>query len=600
MKSLLWLCTGALLLSSLASRGEPFAYFPDRDNGSVRVVDVATNQPVKTIAVGNQPVVATVPAVGHWAYVGNRGVPGSCVVPPPGGGGGGSVPPSVLPYLSVIDTGSQSVIAQVTLPVAPQYMQASADSATVYIVGLDPNVPCGASTIFAAYDTQSQQVLTSTFVQIAATGMAVDKARSRVYVANAAGEVDVIDTSTGDISARIPIGQIIFPSGMALDRLNGRLYVANLKSVTVIDTSTLSVIATLPTADNPSSLALDPSGSPLLIAEPFAYAVEVLDLALRKVTKSFSFNTAASVGMSPDGQEAYVLSGSGQPGTTNTATPIRMRDLSPLPGLSIGTAFADGQFIGALGSTPNQFPAALSGLWWDPSQSGWGLHLTQRGDTIFGVWFTYDEYGYPRWYIAPNCVPSPTSAVEMNCSSTLYQTHAPPVIGGPFDAALVRTTQAGVLQLQFQDNDHATYTFGLTGHLVGGAIQRQVFRTSPPAGTNYTDLWYNALEPGWGIGIVEQGDTMFLTWYIYDGAATPTWLFASNCAVKTDGNGCAGTLYRASGALGPMAGVAFDPSKVNVTAAGQVDVTFDGPNSGTIRYTVDGTSGTKVIVRQLF
>src|SRR6185437_5844067 len=39
-------------------------------------------------------------------------------------------------------------------------------------------------------------------------------------------------------------------------------------------------------------------------------------------------------------------------------------------------------------------------LWWAApagSESGWGINLTQEGDTIFGTWFTYDVDGTPLW-----------------------------------------------------------------------------------------------------------------------------------------------------------------------------------------------------------
>ena len=44
----------------------------------------------------------------------------------------------------------------------------------------------------------------------------------------------------------------------------------------------------------------------------------------------------------------------------------------------------------------------------------------------------------------------------------------------------------------------------------------------------------------------------------------------------------------------------FDPSKVNVVVRGEVDLTFDGPDAAVIRYKVDGQSGAKAIIRQIF
>ena len=41
-----------------------------------------------------------------------------------------------------------------------------------------------------------------------------------------------------------------------------------------------------------------------------------------------------------------------------------------------------------------------AGLWWNPNESGWGIHFTQRGNVIFAAWYTYDGTGAPKWYVA--------------------------------------------------------------------------------------------------------------------------------------------------------------------------------------------------------
>jgi uncharacterized secreted protein with C-terminal beta-propeller domain len=38
-----------------------------------------------------------------------------------------------------------------------------------------------------------------------------------------------------------------------------------------------------------------------------------------------------------------------------------------------------------------------SGVWFDPSNSGWGLSLTEQGDVLGGVLYTYDAAGAPTW-----------------------------------------------------------------------------------------------------------------------------------------------------------------------------------------------------------
>jgi len=138
------------------------------------------------------------------------------------------------------------------------------------------------------------------------------------------------------------------------------------------------------------------------------------------------------------------------------------------------------------------------------------------------------------------------------------------------------------------------------GKPVAGSIERQVFRTAPVAGTDFSDLWYNPTEPGWGLSIAHEGDVMFLVWFVYDDEGNPEWFVAPDCGVKAAGNGCSGALYSVSGPAGPPAGVPFDPTSVKPTARGEVDLTFDGPDAAILRYTVDGNSAAKAVIRQLF
>ena len=34
------------------------------------------------------------------------------------------------------------------------------------------------------------------------------------------------------------------------------------------------------------------------------------------------------------------------------------------------------------------------------SESGWGIHFTERESTVFAAWYTYDLAGNPKWYVA--------------------------------------------------------------------------------------------------------------------------------------------------------------------------------------------------------
>jgi hypothetical protein len=127
------------------------------------------------------------------------------------------------------------------------------------------------------------------------------------------------------------------------------------------------------------------------------------------------------------------------------------------------------------------------------------------------------------------------------------------------------------------------------------AIVRQPLGGGTISGVDYTDLWWNPSESGWGMAMAQQGTNIFLAWYVYDGGGRPTWYVASNCTVS--GAGCSGTLYRTTG---PPFGPTFNSSAVQAFAVGSATLTFSDANSGTLSYTVNGVSGSKAITRQLF
>ena len=115
---------------------------------------------------------------------------------------------------------------------------------------------------------------------------------------------------------------------------------------------------------------------------------------------------------------------------------------------------------------------------------------------------------------------------------------------------------------------------------------------APPV--NYTDIWWNPSESGWGMAVTQQASTMFLAWYVYDGSAKPMW-YVATCAVS--GTSCSGDLLRTTG---PAFGATFDASQVHAFTAGTISINFSDPNNAAISYTVNGVSASKTVTRQLF
>jgi hypothetical protein len=115
---------------------------------------------------------------------------------------------------------------------------------------------------------------------------------------------------------------------------------------------------------------------------------------------------------------------------------------------------------------------------------------------------------------------------------------------------------------------------------------------------NYQGLWWNSpagSESGWGINFAHQGDTIFASWFTYDVSGHGWWLVMT--AQKT-GSVYTGTLYQTHGP--PFNAVPFDPHAVTTTPVGTGILAFADANNGTFMYTVNGTTQTKTITRQVF
>jgi len=250
-------------------------------------------------------------------------------------------------------------------------------------------------------------------------------------------------------------------------------------------------------------------------------------------------------------------------------------------------------------ATARTEPGVVSGLWWNPQESGWGVQLTQRGDAIFAALFHYGADGTAKWYVASNCARSSSPGnAALRCTGALEEVHGPRYFGVPFNAGAVQVSTVGSIEIAFKDSERATLTYSLGSLQRTVALQRQVFRSRAVAPSfDYTDLYFNRFESGWGLTVSHQADILFVAWYVYDDAGLPVWYVASSCALNGAADGCTGVLYRSTGP--PITG-AFNPGSVQAVAVGQISIAFTGANDAVLTYSVDGVQGSKTVSRQVF
>src|SRR5437016_5012600 len=105
--------------------------------------------------------------------------------------------------------------------------------------------------------------------------------------------------------------------------------------------------------------------------------------------------------------------------------------------------------VSGLGRAAGMIPDP-TGLWFDPSQPGWGLEVAQQGETAFAVIFTYDASHKPTWYVASNMAASTSDFPELppSAQGTLYRTTGPAFSAATFDPHAVAVTPVGTLHIE--------------------------------------------------------------------------------------------------------------------------------------------------------
>lgn len=243
-----------------------------------------------------------------------------------------------------------------------------------------------------------------------------------------------------------------------------------------------------------------------------------------------------------------------------------------------------------------------SDLWWNPAESGAGFTITHHPSRqTFVVWYSYDAFGTPLWRVV-----SGGTWRDRTFTGAMYETRGAPWLGRAFDSASVGVTRVGEATVTFDDHSNAIFAWGLLDGARGEKrITRQFFGpvATPNASDNYSDLWWNSAEPGWGIVLNHQYNTIFATWFVYDDQGRPQWLVMPDARMGLNFLGgsfrpsATGDVYASTG---PASTGPFNPSRVALTMVGTATFIFSSSNEAVLDYSVSGASGRKALSRQPF
>jgi len=244
-------------------------------------------------------------------------------------------------------------------------------------------------------------------------------------------------------------------------------------------------------------------------------------------------------------------------------------------------------------------------LWWaGEAERGWGINLNHQGNIMFGTLFTYDA-GVGIWLVLSRGELQPDGSY----SGKLYRTTGPAFHATPFTPiAAANLTEVGSMRVAFSSPSSGTLTYTVGSRSVTKSISKQTFATQPTCGftgtnrtynDNYQDLWWNPNEPGWGINLTHQSDTIFATLFTYDATGKGMWLTLSRGERIAGTQNFAGALHRSTGSN--FDAVPFTPNtQANLTQVGNMRLEFTDGNTAKLIYDVNGLSVTKNIQRQIF
>ena len=276
----------ALVASGLAATSGPALadkiYVAASGSGAIKVIDSTTNLVTASIPISSPGHIAVSPD-GKRAYVTT-----------PGG-------------LATLDTATNAVIATVPVGSGPTGVALNPSGTRAYVaVNFGSHV--------AVVDTVSQSVIAQIALPVhLATHVAVSPDGTRIYASNQASLVYVIDATTNSIVTSVPVGD--FVGEVAVHPAGTFVYAAliNSNTVAVIDSATNAVVAQVPvgpgcTYCGPATVAVDPLGE-------FVYAPATGDFVLRTIRTSDHAVVATAPGtgnypissaIHPDGKRLYV------------------------------------------------------------------------------------------------------------------------------------------------------------------------------------------------------------------------------------------------------------------------------------------------------
>lgn len=211
------------------------------------------------------------------------------------------------------------------------------------------------------------------------------------------------------------------------------------------------------------------------------------------------------------------------------------------------------------------------GLWNNAGRGGHGMDLFfVNGDTIFTAWYTAREDHSPIWYTMS------AQYQDQQVHGKLYELEWDTI-----SDSLLGTKEVGEVMLSFLDAEQAYLAWTVDGHQGAEPFNLYADTAETPA-VNYSGMWYNPSESGWGITFNNKGQTNFSLIYFYDDNGQASWVLGTN---QDDDGGNIPMLYFQATcpwcAVVPLSTESAGSIDLDFTSQteGQVDTQIENPNN---------------------
>jgi YVTN family beta-propeller protein len=193
--------------------------------------------------------------------------------------------------VAVINTLNHQIVEMINVGSPVATVDVADNDRLVYVLDFSNGTPgTNMHIIDADMNAQISDVPVGTRLQ----NIALDSGADRAYLTDFVAGVIEIDTTDNTVAATLPVANL--PHGIAVNPATNRLYITRLEnnSVTVIDTTTLTEITTLPVGDTPQWIALDIPRGKAFVTNEMDGTVSVIDINSHTVLPG-----AIPVGLNP-------------------------------------------------------------------------------------------------------------------------------------------------------------------------------------------------------------------------------------------------------------------------------------------------------------